>query len=102
MVAFSGGADSAFLAKVATDELGAENVLCVTAVSPSLAPEELADVRSLAAEWSLRHVEVLTDELDDPMLPAERRDALCPLQERPFRRRRTACRRRSARPSSSA
>jgi pyridinium-3,5-biscarboxylic acid mononucleotide sulfurtransferase len=67
LVAFSGGADSAFLAKVATDELGAENVLCATAVSPSLAVEELADVRSLAVEWSLRHLEVLTDELDDPM-----------------------------------
>jgi pyridinium-3,5-biscarboxylic acid mononucleotide sulfurtransferase len=67
LVAFSGGADSAFLAKVATDELGAANVLCATAVSPSLAIDELADVRSLAAEWSLRHLEVLTDELDDPM-----------------------------------
>ena len=45
VVAFSGGADSAFLAKVATDTLGAARVLCATAVSPSLAPEELADCR---------------------------------------------------------
>ncbi len=66
VVAFSGGADSAFLAKVATEELGRENVLCVTAVSPSLAPEELSDVRALAGEWSLRHAEVETDELADP------------------------------------
>ncbi len=66
VVAFSGGADSAFLAKVATDELGRENVLCVTAVSPTLAPEELSDVRALAGEWSLRHVEVETDELANP------------------------------------
>lgn len=66
VVAFSGGADSAFLAKVATDELGRENVLCVTAVSPSLAPEELSDVRALVSEWSLRHLEVETDELADP------------------------------------
>jgi uncharacterized protein len=66
VVAFSGGADSAFLAKVATDELGADRVLCVTAVSPSLAPEELADVRALAREWSLRHSEVETDELANP------------------------------------
>src|ERR1019366_9207745 len=70
VVAFSGGADSAFLAKVATDELGAEKVLCVTAVSPSLAPEELADVRALALEWSLRHREVLTDELANPAYAA--------------------------------
>ena len=66
VVAFSGGADSAFVAKVATDTLGAERVLCVTAVSPSLAPEELADCRALAGEWGLRYLEVVTDELADP------------------------------------
>lgn len=66
VVAFSGGADSAFLAYVATAVLGAERVLCATAVSPSLAPEELADCRSLAGEWGLRLVEVPTGELDDP------------------------------------
>ena len=66
VVAFSGGADSAFVARVATDTLGADRVLCATAVSPSLAPEELADCRSLAAEWGLRLVEVATDELADP------------------------------------
>jgi uncharacterized protein len=66
VVAFSGGADSAFLARVATDALGAARVLCVTAVSPSLAPEELEDCRALAAEWGLRHLEVATDELADP------------------------------------
>ncbi len=66
VVAFSGGADSAFVAKVATDTLGADRVLCVTAVSPSLAPEELADCRALAGEWGLRYLEVVTDELADP------------------------------------
>ncbi len=66
VVAFSGGADSAFVAWVATDTLGSDRVLCATAVSPSLAPEELADCRALAAEWGLRHVEVETVELADP------------------------------------
>jgi pyridinium-3,5-biscarboxylic acid mononucleotide sulfurtransferase len=66
VVAFSGGADSAFLAWVATDTLGPERVLCATAVSPSLAPAEEADCRSLAAEWGLRWVGVATDEMDDP------------------------------------
>ena len=70
VVAFSGGADSAFLARVATDTLGADHALCVTAVSPSLAPEELADCRSLAAEWGLRYLEVATDELADPAYSA--------------------------------
>jgi uncharacterized protein len=70
LVAFSGGADSAFLAWVATDTLGPDLVRCVTAVSPSLAPEELADCRALAAEWGLRHLEVGTDELADPAYAA--------------------------------
>jgi uncharacterized protein len=70
VVAFSGGADSAFLAWVATDTLGPDQVRCVTAVSPSLAPEELADCRSLAAEWGLRYEEVRTDELADPAYAA--------------------------------
>ena len=65
VVAFSGGADSTFLAALATEVLGAANTLCVTAVSPSLAPEELDDCRSLAVRIGLRHVEVVTDELAD-------------------------------------
>ncbi|MGH9096354.1 MAG: ATP-dependent sacrificial sulfur transferase LarE [Acidimicrobiales bacterium] len=70
IVAFSGGADSAFVAWVANDTLGPDNVRCATAVSPSLAPEELADCRALAAEWGLRLVEVMTDELADPAYSA--------------------------------
>jgi uncharacterized protein len=66
VVAFSGGADSAFLAWVANDELGPDRAHAVTAVSPSLAPEEEADCRELAAEWGLRWTPVDTDELDDP------------------------------------
>lgn len=66
VVAFSGGADSALLAWVATDELGADRVRCVTAVSPSLAATELADCRALADEWGLAWTTVATDELDDP------------------------------------
>lgn len=70
VVAFSGGADSSFLAWVATDTLGPEAVRCVTAVSPSLAPEERADCRRLAAEWGLSFTEVETDELADPAYAA--------------------------------
>ena len=65
-VAFSGGADSAFLAWVANDTLGAERVLAVTAVSPSLAPDEAADCAALAEEWGLRWSPVPTAELDRP------------------------------------
>lgn len=65
LVAFSGGADSAFLSWVANDTLGREHVTAVTAVSPSLAAEELDDCRALAREWGLHHVEVTTDEMEN-------------------------------------
>jgi uncharacterized protein len=63
VVAFSGGADSAFLAWVANDTLGFDRVLAVTAVSPSLPAAERAESAELAAEWGLRWREVETDEL---------------------------------------
>ncbi len=65
VVAFSGGADSAFLAHVAHRTLGPDACLVATAVSPSLAADERADCAALAAEWQLRWVEVETSELDD-------------------------------------
>jgi uncharacterized protein len=64
VVAFSGGADSAFLAAVAHRRLGALNVHAVTAVSPSLAGDEAADCRALAHEWGLRWTPVETHEME--------------------------------------
>src|SRR5438270_8786523 len=64
VVAFSGGADSAFLAWVANDVLGPARSLAVTAVSPSLAGAERADCETLAAEWGLRWRGVETHELE--------------------------------------
>ena len=65
VVAFSGGADSAFLARVAHDTLGGDRVHVVTAVSPSLAGDERADAAALAAEWGLRWSAVETHEMAD-------------------------------------
>jgi uncharacterized protein len=65
VVAFSGGADSSLLAKVAHDTLGRSAVLCATALSPSLAGSEESDCRALATEWGLRWVGVATDEMRD-------------------------------------
>ncbi|MFM2183319.1 MAG: ATP-dependent sacrificial sulfur transferase LarE [Actinomycetota bacterium] len=63
VVAFSGGADSAFLAAVAHQTLGAA-AHAVTAVSPSLAGDEERDCRSLADEWGLRWTAVATNEME--------------------------------------
>ena len=63
VVAFSGGADSAFLAAVAQRVLGAD-AHAVTAVSPSLAGDEEADCRALAQEWGLRWTPVITHEME--------------------------------------
>ena len=65
VVAFSGGAVSAFLARGALDTLGADRVHVVTAVSPSLAGDERDDAAALADEWGLRWSEVETHEMAD-------------------------------------
>jgi uncharacterized protein len=64
VVAFSGGADSAFLAAAATKVLGSARAHAVTAISPSLAGDEAAACRELATEWGLRWSPVETDEME--------------------------------------
>ena len=66
VVAFSGGADSAFLAWVAHDTLGVDGALAVTAVSPSLPAAERDACGALAAGWGMAWQEVETHELDNP------------------------------------
>jgi uncharacterized protein len=74
VVAFSGGADSAFLDAVATDTLGAPATLAVTAVSPSLAASERDDCRRLSEEWGLRWLAVETREMERAAYRANDRD----------------------------
>lgn len=63
VVAYSGGADSAFLAAVANDVLGDRSV-AVTANSPSLAPSELQEAVALAEQLGLRHRVIQTHEME--------------------------------------
>jgi uncharacterized protein len=63
ITAFSGGADSAFLAWVAHDTLGLERAMAVTAVSPSLPGSERDACAHFAAQWGLRWQEVVTHEM---------------------------------------
>ena len=70
IVAFSGGVDSTLLAVLAQHVLGTEQVLAVTADSPSLARQDLEDARRLARQLHLPHVVVCTAEVDDPTYQA--------------------------------
>jgi len=69
VVCFSGGVDSAYLLAEAVALLG-DRAVALTAVSPSLAPEEGADAARLAERLGARHVLVETEELDDPRYAA--------------------------------
>ena len=63
LIAFSGGADSAFLLAAAVHALGERRVAAATAVSPSLPAAELASARQFAAGLGVRHDLSRTDEL---------------------------------------
>jgi pyridinium-3,5-biscarboxylic acid mononucleotide sulfurtransferase len=65
VVAYSGGVDSALLAEVAHQVLGAAS-LSVTADSPSLPRRELEAASALAKRRGWRHLVVGTAELDNP------------------------------------
>ncbi|MGE0545415.1 MAG: ATP-dependent sacrificial sulfur transferase LarE [Kofleriaceae bacterium] len=67
LVAFSGGVDSAFLLKVASDVLG-DRCHAVTAVSQTMARSEIADASALARELGLadRHHVIESHELEVP------------------------------------
>lgn len=62
VVACSGGVDSTLLAVVAHQELGPA-ALAVTAVSPAVPADEVAQVEALASEFGFRWTAVRTEEL---------------------------------------
>lgn len=65
LIAYSGGVDSALVAKIAYDVLG-DRALAVTAVSPSLLPEELEDAQIQAAAIGIPHKVIGTHEMENP------------------------------------
>ncbi len=64
VLAYSGGVDSTFLLKVATDEIG-DRVLAVTAMSPTYTHEEYQGACEIARSLGIRHESISTDELAD-------------------------------------
>jgi uncharacterized protein len=65
VVAFSAGADSTLVAKVAADELG-DRALAVTSASASLAERELREALEYAESLGINHRVIYTNELDNP------------------------------------
>lgn len=66
VVAFSGGADSAYLAWMAHHTLGAR-ALAVTALSPSYSAYDRQQAETFAREANLRHEFVETHEFENPL-----------------------------------
>ncbi|WP_107047929.1 ATP-dependent sacrificial sulfur transferase LarE [Streptomyces sp. NRRL B-3229] len=73
-VAYSGGADSALVLAAAVRALGPERVVAVTAVSESLAAEELPGAARLAESLGVVHLTPRTEELSRPGYRANGRD----------------------------
>ena len=66
VVAFSGGADSAFLLAAAVRALGPEQVVAATAVSSSLPATELDGAAAVARDLGVRHLTPRTEEMSRP------------------------------------
>ncbi len=69
LIAYSGGIDSTLVAKVASEVLG-DRALAITAVSPSLLPEELTAAKLQAQEIGIKHELVETKEMENPQYTA--------------------------------
>ena len=69
LVAYSGGVDSAYLALIATQELG-EDALCLTGISPSVSQKQQSDAKQIALDFKLNYQTVDTDEFENPLYKA--------------------------------
>lgn len=70
LVAYSGGVDSSFLLKCCSDFLGNNNVLAVTAVSPTYTQRELKTAQEAAGGLGVGHRIIHTEEFDNPNFKA--------------------------------
>ncbi len=64
LVAYSGGVDSTFLLKVASDVLGTENVLAVIARSPTYTESEYKEAKNTAKNLGVKFLTIATNEVN--------------------------------------
>ncbi len=70
LVGYSGGVDSAYLACVAREVLGSDNMLAVVGRSAAYPQQQWDHALAVAARFDLPLVDVPTDELDNPLYAA--------------------------------
>ncbi len=70
VIGYSGGVDSVFLARIAVDVLGPENVLAVTGRSDSIASWMAETARNVAEQFGIPWLEIDTEEMADPRYAA--------------------------------
>lgn len=73
IVAYSGGADSAYLAWAAKQAMG-ENAIAITADSASLPESHKRDAETFACEHGIRHEYIQTREFENPLYSANNSD----------------------------
>ena len=85
LIAYSGGADSAYLAWAAQRALGAENTLALTADSASMPDAHKRDAEAFARQYGIRHEYVATSEFENPLYAANNSDRCFYCKEELFR-----------------
>lgn len=65
LVAYSGGVDSAYLALIATQELGS-NAVCITGISPSVSEIQRREAANTAETFAFNYRKIQTDEMENP------------------------------------
>lgn len=69
LVAYSGGVDSAYLALVATQELG-ENAFCILGLSPSVSQIQRTEAVDIAKQFNYCFETIETNEIENPQYAA--------------------------------
>src|SRR5579862_5633368 len=83
IVAYSGGADSAYLAWAAKQALGNE-AIAVTADSASIPESHKRDAEAFARQFGIRHEYVTTNEFDNPDYAKNGPDRCCHCKDELF------------------